>query len=332
MTLNSGRTRSVLLGGRLLADRVLLALLVQVVEIEGGHDVFLGEGEARQLAAFQIWPPGGGLALAEQDDGGQLPAHGRRANVVLMRQVRVAGHVQLAEAQVVQRVLGRQLGEHGRQVDAGGAPDRVEGNQPADAAVALQLLAQRGRVKVDHVVGPVVRRLRQHEKLQEADGRVQDAQPGVPVEEEQQICHLGVHARGGQVRHEPRHAQLAGSEQHDHSKEGEHLGLAEVQLAVARREEDGAEGRHQPQQQVAAREHQVYQVVRVQELPHLGPRHQRHGRAPTLNDPPIAVAEADGTAAHERFVGESGLQLQAPWDHATQTFALAPAPRSRVFA
>ena len=80
--------------GRVLL--VLLALRVQVVEIEDlDHLIFL-EHELLNLAVVNGGRSADFLAVLEHDHGGQLPGEGRGVDVVSLRDLGVAADVDLA--------------------------------------------------------------------------------------------------------------------------------------------------------------------------------------------------------------------------------------------
>ncbi len=66
----------------------------------------------------------------KHDDGGELPGERGGVDVILGGDVGEPAHVHLAEPQVGQRVVVRQLREDVGKVDACRGPGRIEGHQP----------------------------------------------------------------------------------------------------------------------------------------------------------------------------------------------------------
>ncbi len=70
------------------------------------------------------------LTDLKHDDGGELPGERGGVDVILGGDVGEPAHVHLAEPQVGQRVVVRQLREDVGKVDACRGPGRIEGHQP----------------------------------------------------------------------------------------------------------------------------------------------------------------------------------------------------------
>ena len=75
---------------------VALAGVVQVVEVEHADDVLLLEDELLDFSGDDGRNSAGLFPVLEEDEGWQLPGQGRRVDVVLRANVRVAADVDLA--------------------------------------------------------------------------------------------------------------------------------------------------------------------------------------------------------------------------------------------
>ena len=81
------------LGRKLL---IALAGVVQVVEVEHADDVLLLEDELLDLSRDDGWHAPGLLSVLEEDEGRQLTSQGRRVDVVLRADLRVASDIDFA--------------------------------------------------------------------------------------------------------------------------------------------------------------------------------------------------------------------------------------------
>ena len=137
----------------------------------------------------------------------------------------------LSKFKVGQSVVAGQFGEDAGKVNAGGGPGSVEGHHPHHVLVPVELLGDVVVSEVDDVLRALVGRLGQQQPLQQEEEGVDEPQPRVRHEEEDQVGALGVHEAARQIVDHGDVSSLPGPDHNHNNQEEQHLGLSHVQLA-----------------------------------------------------------------------------------------------------
>lgn len=217
----------------ILFDRILLAVFVESIQIEGGTEIVFREEELLQFALCVCARATIHFhAILEAYHWRQLSAQRTVGHVMLLADTRETSHIDFTKSQIFQMVIVRDFRENWCKIDARRIPHGIECHQPCDSFVAFQFVVQSGfGAKVGDIFWALVCWLGKQQRRQyEYDGK-SDAVAKITVRPQYQIGHFCVDERWRQIVDHCHAARFPCPNHYHNSEEEENLCFAAVQFA-----------------------------------------------------------------------------------------------------